>query len=400
MFGRTRYDALVVGARCAGAATAMLLARRGLRVLAIDRGERGADTLSTHALMRGGVLQLHRWGVLPRIVAAGTPAVRGTVFHYGDEALEVAVKPGRGVDALYAPRRTVLDSALVDAALEAGAEVRHGRTLVELDRRPDGRVAGAVVLDRAGNRCEIAADLVIGADGVGSAVARLAGAPMLREALHTSAVVYGHWDGLGEADYHWHYREGVSAGVIPTNGGRHCVFVAVPTRRFRDGMRRDLAAAYGRALAGASPALGRTIAACRLESRLWAFAGRRGFMRQACGPGWALVGDAGYFKDPLTAHGITDALRDAELLAAAAASGSAAGFAGYAAMRDELSLRLFEATDAIASFDWDLDRLQGHHQALNAAMKREVEHLAALDDACADSRSPMGAPAQQQEMAA
>jgi len=123
-------------------------------------------------------------------------------------------------------------------------------------------------------------------------------------------------------------------------------------------------------------------------------------MRQACGPGWALVGDAGYFKDPLTAHGITDALRDAELLAAAAASGSAAGFAGYAAMRDELSLPLFEATDAIASFDWDLDSLQGHHQALNAAMKREVEHLAALDDACADSRSPMGAPAQRQEMAA
>src|SRR5918997_3822310 len=92
------YDVLVVGARCAGAAAAMLMARRGLRVLAIDKADYGEDTLSTHALMRGGVLQLHRWGLLPRIVAAGTPAVRGTVFHYGDEALEVAVKPGRGGD--------------------------------------------------------------------------------------------------------------------------------------------------------------------------------------------------------------------------------------------------------------------------------------------------------------
>src|SRR5215213_5409560 len=123
MSGRTKYDALVVGARCAGGATAMLLARRGLRVLAIDRGGYGTDTMSTHALMRGGVLQLRRWGVLPRLLEVGTPAVRATAFHYGDEdALEVPVKPGHGgVDALYAPRRTVLDSVLVDAAQEAGA---------------------------------------------------------------------------------------------------------------------------------------------------------------------------------------------------------------------------------------------------------------------------------------
>ena len=168
----------MVGARCAGAATAMLLARRGLRVLAIDRGGYGADTMSTHALMRGGVLQLHRWGVLPRIVAAGTPAVRGTAFHYGDEVLEVAVKPSHGVDALYAPRRTVLDSVLVDAAQEAGAEVRHGHALVALVRRPSGRVSGAVVLDAEGGRGEIAADLVVGADGVGSTVAKLVGTPV------------------------------------------------------------------------------------------------------------------------------------------------------------------------------------------------------------------------------
>ena len=134
MLAEDTYDALVVGARCAGAATAMLMARRGLKVLAIDRAAYGADTVSTHALMRGGVLQLHRWGVLPRLREMATPAVRSTAFHYGDEAVEVAIRPADGVEALYAPRRTVLDSVLVDAATEAGARVLHGHGLAALIR--------------------------------------------------------------------------------------------------------------------------------------------------------------------------------------------------------------------------------------------------------------------------
>src|SRR5690242_3449378 len=178
MFAHHSYDALVVGARCAGAATAMLLARKGLRVLVIDRGGYGTDTISTHALMRGGVLQLHRWGILPRLRESGTPPVRETTFHYGDEAVTVAIKPANGVDALYAPRRTLLDSTLVDAARDAGATVRHGHTLVGLTHGWDGRVHGATVLDAEGNAMHVEAGLVVGADGVGSSVARLAGAPI------------------------------------------------------------------------------------------------------------------------------------------------------------------------------------------------------------------------------
>lgn len=121
-------DVVVVGARPAGAATAMVLARAGLRVVVIDRSYYGADTVSTHALMRGGVLQLARWGLLDQVVAAGTPPVRGSVFHYGDDRIRVPIKPGFGVEALYAPRRTVLDPILVDAARDAGAEVRFGVT--------------------------------------------------------------------------------------------------------------------------------------------------------------------------------------------------------------------------------------------------------------------------------
>ena len=127
-----RHDVVVVGARAAGAATAMLLARAGLDVLVVDRSRYGADTLSTHALMRAGVVQLHRWGLLDEIVAAGTPAVRTTTFTFADEEVRITIKPSHGVDALYAPRRTVLDPILVDAARAAGAVVRlrhehHGR---------------------------------------------------------------------------------------------------------------------------------------------------------------------------------------------------------------------------------------------------------------------------------
>ena len=200
MFNHSRYDAMVVGARCAGAATAMLMARCGLKVLVIDRGRYGADTTSTHALMRGGVMQLHRWGLLPRIVAAGTPAVRSTEFHYGEDVLEVDVRPRHGVEALYAPRRTLLDSTLVDAARAAGAEVRHGCTLAALVRDPNDRVSGAVILDADGKSEVVTTDLVVGGDGIGSAVARLIGAHVLWEGRHASSVVYGHCSGLVRLD--------------------------------------------------------------------------------------------------------------------------------------------------------------------------------------------------------
>lgn len=372
-----RFDALVVGARCAGAAAAMLMARRGMRVLAVDRGGYGTDTLSTHALMRGGVMLLARWGVLGRIAEAGTPPIHRTTFHYGAEAIPVDLRPGDGVDALYAPRRTLLDSVLVDAAWEAGAEVRHHHTATALLRDDGGRVTGAVVLDENGREHAIAAGLVVGADGVGSAVARLAGAPVTQEARHVATCLYGYFPGLPDTGTHWHYGPGASAGRIPTNAGRHCVFASVPPARYRAELRGDRLAALRRILAEVSPALDEEVAATRPDGDLLAFAGRRGFLRQAAGPGWALVGDAGYFKDPITAHGITDALRDAALLAEAAAAGSAAAFARFAARRDELSLPLFRVTDEIAGYGWTLTEAKALHLALNKAMKAEVAALAA-----------------------
>jgi menaquinone-9 beta-reductase len=280
----------------------------------------------------------------------------------------------------------LLDSTLVDAARAAGAEVRHGCTLAALVRHTDGRIRGAVILDDDGQPVEVTTDLVVGADGIGSTVARLTGARVQWEGRHATAVVYGHCRGLRVPGYTWYYREGISAGVIPTNGGAHCVFVAVPPTRFRDEIRHDMAAGYSRALADLSASLGADVASARFEAALSVFAGRRGFLREAWGPGWALVGDAGYFKDPLTAHGMTDALRDAELLAAAAVQGSASAFAAYAAQREALSRALFEITDAIASFTWNLDTVRQWHLELNTAMKHEVEHIAELPPLGTNSR--------------
>jgi flavin-dependent dehydrogenase len=371
------YDAVIVGARCAGAATALLLARRGLKVLVVEKRSYGSDTLSTHALMRGGVLQLARWGVLDDIRAAGTPAVRTTTFHYDDEAVEVAIKPGNGVEALYAPRRHLLDRSLVDAARKSGAEIRFETAVVAVLRSDAGRVCGVSLRDAAGELATVRCGIVIGADGLRSTIAREIGALPYRTGAHATAVIYSYWGDAPVGGYHWHFRSGVSAGAIPTNDGETCIFVSVPADRFKSDISRDVPGGYCRLLARAAPDLSAALADARLVEPLRGFGGERGYMRQSFGPGWALVGDAGYFKDPLTAHGITDALRDADLLAEAVARGSDAALADYQRQRDALSSDLFETTDAIASFSWDLEQVKELHVRLNNAMKAEFAALCA-----------------------
>jgi menaquinone-9 beta-reductase len=375
---RTDYDVVIVGARCAGAAAAMLMARQGFRVLAIDRGRYGSDTLSTHALMRGAVLQLHRWGVLPDVQRAGTPPVRRTTFFYDGKAVTVPIKARDGVDGLYAPRRAVLDSILVDSALESGAIVRHDTRLVQLLRSATGRVCGVIVDHDDTGEQRITADLVVGADGMRSTVARLVGAQTYRTGRHASGTVYGHWLGLEADGYEWHYRLGAGAGIIPSNDGASCVFVTVPAGRFAAEFRGSVPGGFQRVLSDVAPDLASVIERADRVGSLQGFAGQTGFYRQSWGPGWALVGDAGYFKDPFTAHGITDALRDAELLATAAARGTDA-FAEYQRSRDDLSGELFELTDDIASFAWDLPRLRVLHEQLAAAMSAEVKSMSGFN---------------------
>jgi 2-polyprenyl-6-methoxyphenol hydroxylase-like FAD-dependent oxidoreductase len=373
----SHYDAVVVGARCAGAATAFLLARSGAKVLMVDRQPYGSDTMSTHALMRSAVMQLTRWGLTPNIAAAGTPAIRSTTFHYGDEAVRVDIKLDHGVDFLLAPRRTVLDPLLVDAAWDAGAAVRYGVALSELQFASNGRVVGASLRDGSGACRTVRSDIVIGADGRQSTVAQFVNARAIVEGFNASGVVFGYFADLDRDGLHWHFARNAAAGVIPTNAG-HCVFAAVPASQFVAAFRGDVTRGFLQVLASSFPELRADIGRATLIGRLRSFAGATSYLRQCHGAGWALVGDAGYFKDPLTAHGITDALRDAQLLSRGIADGSTRGLEAYQRQRDELSLPLIRATDAIASFLWDLDEVKQLHADLSAAMKAEANHIANL----------------------
>ena len=203
---------------------------------------------------------------------------------------------------------------------------------------------------------------------------------MQRRGSGATAVVYGYWSDLDADGYEWVFRPDACAGAIPTNDGQTCVFAAAsPARIGRGGIDvlRDVVAA-------ASPDLAGRLADAAAPAGVRSFGGRPGHLRQAWGPGWALVGDAGYWKDPISAHGLTDALRDAELLALAvidAASGrhpERAAFTDYHRTRDRLSLPLFDVVDTIAGMRWTDSEIPALLLRLNAAMTDEVETLAGL----------------------
>lgn len=383
----TNYDVIIVGARVAGSATALLLARQGLDVLVLDRARYGSDTVSSHALMRGGVLQLQRWGVLDAIIAAGTPPVRRAVFHYPDESVGISIKPAAGVDALYAPRRTVLDPALADAAVAAGADVRFGVSVTDVLRDDSGRVTGVSAQDRDGRRLVASAPLTIGADGIRSTVAAAVDAPMIRTASGSGgAFLYGYWDELPVEGYEWVYAPYSSAGMIPTNDGQTAVFVGIMPGQLKEARSTATAdQAFDSLLRSVSPEVADRVEAARRPARLRGFAGERGYLRQAWGPGWALVGDAGGFEDPLSTHGLTDAMRDAELLARAVlqirdgTTTEALALAGYQRARDGMANRLFAVVDSIGSYSWTLPELRRLLREASSAMTEQVEALQRFD---------------------
>src|SRR5215470_6470052 len=222
--------------------------------------------MSTHALMRGAVLQLKRWGLIPDIAAAGTPAIR------------VAIKPEHGVECLFAPRRTVLDRLLVDAARKAGAEVRHGVQLCELLFASNGSVAGVLLKDASGSRTTIRTGIVIGADGRQSTIAELVNARTYVEGAHASGVVFGYYENLDRDGSHWHFGENCAAGVIPTNAG-HCIFAAVPAQRFSATFQSDVMRGFLGSLEASCPGLRADVERAKLIGRLRGFGGARGYLR-------------------------------------------------------------------------------------------------------------------------
>jgi flavin-dependent dehydrogenase len=377
------WDVIIVGARVAGASAALLLARAGLRVLCVDRARYGSDTLSTHALMRAGTLQLRRWGLLDTVVAAGTPAVRRTVFHYGRDAVSVSIRPAGGVDALYAPRRTVLDTVIADAAVEAGAVLRFGTAVTDLVRGPHGCVTGVVIRSRDGSVRTETAGLVIGADGRQSLVAQAVGAPKDLSGRAATAFVYGYWAGLAVDGYEWFYEPGFSGGAVPTNNGLTCVFAGTAAARAARLIDVGGTAHAFRQLADYSSVSSLLCDGERVGPLRYA-RGLPGYLRRSWGSGWALLGDAGYWKDPLSTHGITDALRDAELLVRAVQEAPRAGpaqteaLARYQAARDQLARPMLSVTERIAAHEWDLAEVRRLLMMLSSAMTDELELIGSL----------------------
>ena len=377
------YDVIIVGGRVGGASTALLLARAGLRVGVLERSRAGTDTVSTHALMRAGVLQLSRWGVLPDLVSAGTPAIRSTAFHYGDGGTtQVTLRSSPGVDALYAPRRHLLDRVLIEAAAASGADVLHETPVVGLLRADDGRVLGVRVTGDSGGEIPIRAGLTVGADGIRSLVARDVGAPYLSRGRSASAVLYRYVADIPSAGYVWGYGRGAAGGLIPTNAGETCVFVSTTPAWMKTLRRRGVGAAFD-SLVDALPApMADVVRQGGEAGRVHGWRGLPRHVRRSYGPGWALVGDAGYYKDPITTHGITDALRDAELLSDAVLAGAMGGppelaLAAYQHTRDRLSRALVEVTESVCRYDWDADQVRALLRRVSAAMSDELDHLSA-----------------------
>ena len=369
------YDVIVVGARCAGASTAMLLARAGLRVLVIDRQLYGSDTLSTHALMRPAVVQLARWGLLEKIVAESTPVITATSFHYGgDDVVTIPVQGNAGIPGLVAPRRTVLDRLLVDAAIEAGAEVVHGVVAQELLHHRTGRVGGVRVRCADGRVLSLNASWVVGADGLGSLVGRETNARTLYRGRASAVTTYVYTKNPGVDGYHWYFGKRCAAGIIPTNEDKICVFVSTPAKETDLPTHVSMTERHNAVLHRLIPSIAEHIAftGCSMPR---GFRGVPATIRQAYGPGWVLVGDAGLFRDPLTSHGISDALRDAEGAARAVIQASERELSFYEQERDTLARPVIHATESICSFDWSVDQLKEIHKQLSAAIKDEVAVL-------------------------
>jgi flavin-dependent dehydrogenase len=352
-----RHDVVVVGARCAGSATGMLLARLGHDVVIVDRATFPSDTLSTHVIARAGVVQLHRWGLLDAVLDSGAPPLRTVEFSRNGVTVERAIADHAGVDLLVAPRRYMLDEILVEAARSDGADVRTGFTVHDVVRTPDGRVDGIVGEDDAGARRTIRARIVIGADGLRSRISRAVGSTVTHERHHNGAVHYAYYAGVGRGSLEQHFSEGAFAGVFPTHHGEANVWCAGPvgsTPTLGAGEQRG--ERFEALVARDFPQLAWRLARGRRTSPVRGFVGMPNRIRRATGPGWALVGDASYFRDATTGHGISDAFRDAEELsrgvdlALRVPAVEAEALARYEQVRDRAIAELFDVTCRLALY--------------------------------------------------
>lgn len=362
------YDAIVVGARCAGSPTAMLLARGGYRVLLVDKAKFPSDTMSTHIIHPPGVAALERWGLAERLRATGCPPFARYSLDFGEFSIAGSLRPIDGVGQSLCPRRLVLDKLLVDAAVEAGAELREQFTVDEVIVE-DGRVRGIRGHERGGPAVVEHARVVIGADGRHSLVAKAVAAERYHEQPPLQAGYYAYWSDLPVDGFEIFAPPYRGFAAAPTNDGLTMVVGGVPQAEFPT-FKKDVEGNF-MAMLELSPQFAERVRAATRETRFVGTADLPNFFRVPYGEGWALVGDAGYHKDPITAQGISDAFRDAQALADALddtfteRSPFADAMARYQQARDAAVLALFDFTCEFATLAPPPPEMQGLFAAMH-----------------------------------
>jgi 2-polyprenyl-6-methoxyphenol hydroxylase-like FAD-dependent oxidoreductase len=331
------WDVIVVGARCAGSPLAMLLARRGYDVLLVDRATFPSDTISSHYVHQTGLARLKRWGLLDELIATGCPLFTSASFNMAAGVITGNLMPADDVAFTCVPRRHILDTMLVRAAEKAGAEVREGFGLMALIF-DDDRVVGVRGVAPGGHQVTERAALVVGADGRNSTVAKLVSAPKYRDDGAHTVQYYSYWSGTDHPDPVIYTREDWGVAVGPTHDG-FLIMSMGTTRANLSRFRADLDTGYQERIS-TIPELAERVAGGRREEPFKGLVEVPNFYRQSQGPGWALAGDAGYYRDPVTAQGISDAFRDADSLAEAIDAGLSGredlgqALAGYQRQRD------------------------------------------------------------------
>jgi flavin-dependent dehydrogenase len=376
--GIRMYDVIVVGARCAGSATGMLLARRGYRVLIVDRSSFPSDTICTHHLGVAAVAFLARWGLLDRVTTSGCPTADRTLTTIGTSTVEVPNPVLGGLNVSLAPRRSVLDGLLVDAARRAGAEVRERFAVRDLIWDND-RVTGVVGYGEDGHALCYFARWIVGADGRSSLVARSAGVSCLGEQPSTACSYYAYWRGVEHSGPAWLFATDASIGVLPTNDDLACIVVRRPItewvrfKREPESIYLDQVARF--------PTLAERMRSASRHGRFVGTAELGGSSRRAWGPGWVLVGDAGRHRDPMGWGGIGEAFWQAERVANALDDGFSSrasieeGLSAFHRERDESDLT--ESVGALFSGPWPPAELAGLVSRLQMGTSGPVSRLLA-----------------------
>jgi 2-polyprenyl-6-methoxyphenol hydroxylase-like FAD-dependent oxidoreductase len=348
------YDTIIVGARCAGSALGLLLARRGYRVLLIDRATFPSDMpMSSHFVHQRGVACLARWGLREQVVATKSPPVSHVAIDVGLFTLAGTAPPVDGEPYAFAPRRLLLDDLLVRAATQSGAELREGCAVEHLLFQ-NGQVTGVHAATPHGTTFLESARLVVGADGPASRVAAEVRAAEYHTQPAQQGTAWRYWHDVPLTGVEIYLRDFEGVYAFPSSGGT-VVGANWSIDRFRSA-RHDIAANYVALLHRVAPQLAERVAhARRADERLY-LGSTRNFVRTAYGPGWVLLGDAHYKKDFCTAQGITDAFSDAERLANAIDQGLGGRYmlsealAEYARQSVEWALPFYDLTCQMATF--------------------------------------------------